>query len=80
MTQTEAGKPSKRFYIESLNDVLPHIQEIYLGPKVENHQQWSLYFDYEIRQRDKDIRAMIAPPFALNPGSVKILKSECKFQ
>jgi tetratricopeptide (TPR) repeat protein len=80
LTQTETGKPSKRFYIESLNDVLPHIKEIYLGPKVENHQQWSLYFDYEIRQRDKDIKAMSTPPFALNPGSVKILRSECKFQ
>lgn len=80
IAQTEAGKPSKRFYIESLNDVLPHIEEIYLGPTVENHQQWSLYFDYEIRQRDKDIKAMTTAPFALNPGSVKILKSETKFQ
>ena len=80
MAQTETDKPSKRFYIESLNYVLPYIKKIFLGPKVENHQQWSLYFDFEIRQRDKDVRGMTPPPYTLNPSIVKMLKSENKFQ
>lgn len=46
---TEPSKPSKRFHIESYNDILPFIKKIYLGPKVEHYQQWSLYLDYEIR-------------------------------
>lgn len=74
------GLPRKRFYIESNNEILPYIQKIYLGPKVENHQQWGLYFDFEIRQRAKELSLMKNPPFELFPSHIEILKSECKFQ
>jgi tetratricopeptide (TPR) repeat protein len=74
------GLPRKRFYIESNNEILPYIQKIFLGPKVENHQQWGLYFDFEIRQRAKELAGMKIPPFELHPSQIEILKSECKFQ
>jgi len=70
----EPNLPCKQFYIESYNDILPHIKKIYLGPKVEHYQRWSLYLDYEIRQRVKD--GMVA----VNPSNIEIIKSECKFQ
>jgi hypothetical protein len=76
----EPGSPKKRFYIESSNEILPFIKKILLGPKVENHQQWSLYFDYEIRQRNKEIENMNNKPFHLNPSDIAIFKSKCKFQ
>ncbi len=74
------GLPRKRFYIESNNEILPYIQKIYLGPKVENHQQWGLYFDFEIRQRAKELEGMKVRPFELYPSQIEILKSDCKFQ
>jgi len=74
------GLPKKRLYIESNNEILPFIKKIHLGPKVENHQQWSLYFDFEIRQRAREIAAMDSRPFELRPSEIEILKSECKFQ
>jgi len=73
-TIDEPNLPGKHFYIESYNDILPHIKKIYLGPKVEHYQRWSLYLDYEIRQRVKD--GMVA----VNPSNIEIIKSECKFQ
>lgn len=76
----EAGKPPKRFYIESDNDILPYIKKIYLGPKVEHHQQWSLYFDYEIRQRAKELNGMTPPPYKIEPAMIEIRKSESRFQ
>jgi integrase len=76
----EPKLPRKRFYIESINDILPFIRKIYLGPKVENHQHWSLYFDFEIRQRDKELRKLNPAPYALNPSDIQISKSECEFQ
>lgn len=74
------GLPKKRFYIESNNEILPYIQKIFLGPKVENHQQWGLYFDFELRQRAKELSQMKIPPFELYPSEIEIRKSECKFQ
>ncbi|MBK6285870.1 MAG: hypothetical protein IPF54_27165 [Draconibacterium sp.] len=76
----EPKLPPKRFYIESINDILPFIRKIYLGPKVENHQHWSLYFDFEIRQRDKELRKLSPVPYKLNPSDIQISKSECEFQ
>ena len=76
----EANAPSKRFYIESVNDILPFIKKIFLGPKVENYQQWSLYFDYEVRQRTKELEEKPPPPYKINPSDIQILKSERKFQ
>jgi tetratricopeptide (TPR) repeat protein len=76
----EPNAPGKRFFIESTNEILPFIRKIYLGPKVGNHQQWSLYFDFEIRRRAKEISGMESPPFQLNPSDIQILKSECNFQ
>jgi len=76
----EPNFPGKRFYIESNNEILPFVRKIYLGPKVENHQQWSLYFDFEIRQRAKEIANIDSPSFELKPSDIEILKSECKFQ
>lgn len=76
----EPNAPRKRFYIESNNEILPYIRKIYLGPKAENHQQWSLYLDFEIRHRAKEIQKMDSPPFKLDPSIIQILKSECKFQ
>ncbi len=76
----EPNAPRKRFYIESNNEILPYIRKIYLGPKVENHQQWSLFLDFEIRQRAKEILKMDSPPFKIDPSVIQILKSECKFQ
>lgn len=72
--------PPKRFYIESFNDILPFVKKIYLGPKVENYQQWSLYFDYEIRQRAKEIENLASPPYVIKPSEIEIMKSDCKFQ
>jgi hypothetical protein len=72
--------PKKRFFIESNNEILPFIKKIHFGPKVVNHQQWSLYFDFEIRQRAKELENMPNPPFELNPSEILISKSECKFQ
>jgi tetratricopeptide (TPR) repeat protein len=77
---SEPNSPRKRFYIESYNDILPYIKKIFLGPKVENYQQWSLYFDYEIRQRAKELSAMTDPPHQIRPSDIEIMKSECKFQ
>lgn len=77
---TEPNAPHKRFYIESGNDILPYIKKIFLGPKVENYQQWSLYFDYEIRQRAKEIARMADPPYRIKAADIEIMKSECKFQ
>ncbi len=77
---TEPDKPNKRFYIESSNDILPFIKKIFLGPKVENYQQWSLYFDYEIRQRAKDLAKMTTPPYLIKAAEIEIMKSDCKFQ
>lgn len=74
------GLPKKRFYIESNNEILPYIQKIFLGPKVENHQQWGLYFDFELRQRAKEVAQMKIPRFELYPSVIEIRKSECKFQ
>ncbi len=76
----EPNLPPKRFYIESSNNVLPYIRKIFLGPKVENHQHWALYFDFEIRQREKDLRKMDTTPYKLNPSDIVISKSECEFQ
>jgi tetratricopeptide (TPR) repeat protein len=76
----EVKKPSKRFFIESHNDILPFIKKIYLGPKVEHYQQWSLYFDYEIRQRAKELNEMSPPPYKIKPAEIEIRKSENKFQ
>jgi len=70
----EPNLPCKHFYIESYNDILPHIKKIYLGPKVEHYQRWSLYLDYEIRQRVKEGMTVV------NPSSIEIIKSDCKFQ
>jgi tetratricopeptide (TPR) repeat protein len=80
MPVTEPNHPCKRFYIESRNDILPYIKKIYLGPKVENAQHWSLYFDYEIRQRAKELEKMTPPPYQVKPSDIEIIKSECKFQ
>jgi hypothetical protein len=77
---TEPNSPRKRFYIESFNDILPYIKKIFLGPKVENYQQWSLYFDYEIRQRAKELAEKADSPYQLKPSDIEIMKSECKFQ
>jgi tetratricopeptide (TPR) repeat protein len=55
MPQITEQQPGKKFYIESNNPILPFIERIYLGPKVENHQHWSFYFDWEIRQRAKEL-------------------------
>ena len=66
------GAPKKKFYIQSSNEVLPHIEKIIIGPKVEHYQQWSLYFDYEIRQMVQK-----TPSESKN---IEIIKSECKFQ
>jgi hypothetical protein len=64
--------PKKRFFIESNNEILPFIKKIHFGPKVVNHQQWSLYFDFEIRQRAKEMENMPNPPFELNPSEILI--------
>jgi Flp pilus assembly protein TadD len=76
----EPGKPPKRFYVESDNDILPYIKKIYLGPKVDHHQQWSLYFDYEIRQRAKELNEMTPSPYKIEPAMIEIRKSESRFQ
>lgn len=76
MTNTESNAPNKRFYIESNNEILPFVKKIFLGPKVENYQQWSLYFDFEIRQRAKEISAMPYPPYIIKPSEIEIMKSE----
>jgi len=80
MTNTESNAPKKRFYIESDNEILPFVKKIFLGPKVENYQQWSLYFDFEIRQRAREISLMPNPPYKIKPSDIEIMKSECKFQ
>ena len=72
-------KPSKRFYVESANEILPYIKKIYLGPKVENHQHWSLYLDYEIRQRAKEFAALPNPPYSIKAAEIEIVKSLCQF-
>ena len=77
---TEPNAPRKRFYIESGNDILPYIKKIFLGPKVENYQQWSLYFDYEIRQRAKAIGNISDSLYRIKAADIEIMKSECKFQ
>lgn len=77
---TETNKPCKRFYIESYNDILPFVKKIYLGPKVEYYQQWSLYFDYEIRQRAKELINIIDTPYQIKASEIEIMKSENKFQ
>ncbi|HZK96711.1 MAG TPA: tetratricopeptide repeat protein [Prolixibacteraceae bacterium] len=80
MTNTEFNAPRKRFYIESYNEILPFVKKIFLGPKVENYQQWSLYFDFEIRQRAREISLMPHPPYKIKPSDIEIMKSDCKFQ
>jgi tetratricopeptide (TPR) repeat protein len=77
---SEPNMPCKRFFIESYNDILPYIKKIFLGPKVQNHQYWSLYFDYEIRQRAKELEAMPSRPYSIKPSEIEIMKSVCKFQ
>lgn len=77
---TEANSPCKRFHIESYNDILPFVKKIYLGPKVVNDQQWSLYFDYEIRQRAKETAALTPPPYVIKASDIEIMKSDCRFQ
>jgi len=78
--------PKKRFYIESKHDILPFIKSIYLGPKVENYQQWSLYFDYEIRERAKEFKeaATNEPnkkvPYEIKAKTIEVIKSKCSFQ
>lgn len=66
----EENAPKKRFFIESINSVLPFIKKIYLGPKVVHQDQWSLYFDYEIGQSLK----------GKTTEKPTVLKSDCKFQ
>ena len=80
MPVSQPNLPKKRFYIESNNEILPFIKKIHFGPKVENHQQWGLYFDFELRQRAKELAAMTNPFYELNPSEILISKSECKFQ
>ena len=76
----EPNLPPKRFYIESANIVLPYIRKIFLGPKVENHQHWGLYFDFEIRQRAKELSKKEPASYKINPSNINISKSECEFQ
>ncbi|MAX81496.1 MAG: hypothetical protein CL843_15150 [Crocinitomicaceae bacterium] len=74
----EPHAPKKRFYIESSNIILPHLEKIIVGPKVKNYQQWNLYFDYEIRQLAKKLN--LETPSSIDPLGIEIRKSECKFQ
>ena len=81
----EPKLPPKRFYIESTNVILPFIRKIYLGPKVENHQHWGLYFDFEIRQREKELRDKELceedpAPYKVTPSDIQISKSGIDFQ
>jgi tetratricopeptide (TPR) repeat protein len=76
----EPNLPPKRFYIESRNDILPFIRKIYLGPKVENHQHWALYFDFEIRQRAKELENLPGAGYELTPSDIQISKSVIDFQ
>jgi len=81
----DSNKPPKKFYIESFNDILPFVKKIYLGPNVENYQQWSIYLDYEIRQRAKELEKKkkegeTSVPYKINPAEIEIVKSVCKFQ
>jgi tetratricopeptide (TPR) repeat protein len=72
------GKPGK-LYVESVNPVFPFIQKIYLGPKVQDSPHWSLYLDYQIKQMQNEYKLNKMPGYILNPGGIKIVKSEKKF-
>ncbi len=65
------GEPPLKMYVESVREILPYLNKVYLGAKVPNPSHWSAYFDYEIRQQAKESTEKI---------TVEIAKSICKFQ
>ncbi len=71
-----SGYPRK-LYVESSNEILPHLKKIYLGPKVQNPNHWSAYLDYEIRQRAKE---KLEKENINVEYKVEISKSSCNFQ
>jgi tetratricopeptide (TPR) repeat protein len=72
-----APLPPKRFYIESSRSVLPYLRKIFLGAKVPDHQQWSYYFDYELRRKALELTSDDQKP---KLEDIEILKSTCNFQ
>jgi hypothetical protein len=76
----EPNKPSKSFYIESDNAILPYIKKIYLGPKAEYYQHWNLYLDYELRQRAKELCEIQDESYHIKPSEIEIMKSQKQFQ
>lgn len=84
-----SNTPNKILYIESNNNILPYIRKIYIGPKVAQKEKWSLYLDYEIRQRNKEMKkheSNISENIATSVEAkqdkldIKIIKSKCEFQ
>lgn len=80
MSQTQPGKPAKRFYIESINNVLPFIRKIYLGPKVENLQEWRLFFDLELKKCSKELAKNPHFVKGFDLSTIEILKSKVVFR
>jgi tetratricopeptide (TPR) repeat protein len=62
--------PPKHFYVKSDKRILPYIQKIYLGPKVNNPSHWSLHLDYSLRKSAKDERDYINSEQDIKDGKV----------
>ena len=71
-------QPPERLYIESNKNILPYTTKIYLGAKVPNHNHWSTYLDYEIRQREKERKKRVE--LEEKEIKIKVIKSSCNFQ
>jgi tetratricopeptide (TPR) repeat protein len=72
------GKPG-RLFVESVNPVFPFIQKIYLGPKVQDSPHWSLYLDYQVKQRQNEYKLNKTQAHGSETTVIKIVKSERKF-
>lgn len=71
-------QPPSKLYIESNKDILPYVTKIYLGAKVPNHNHWSTYLDYEIRQREREYRGQLEDKD--KKIKIEVIKSTCNFQ
>ncbi|MBL7703226.1 MAG: tetratricopeptide repeat protein [Ferruginibacter sp.] len=72
------AKPG-RLYVQSVNPVYPFIEKIYLGPKVQDSSHWSLYLDYQAKQRQNEYKLDKMPWYDVRKGSIEIVKSKNEF-
>ena len=70
LIQVDEGFPPK-LYISSNKPILPYLEKIFIGSKVDNPDNWMAYLDYRIKERSRLDRSEY---------NVVVHKSTCKFR